>query len=303
MNGVEVKLEAPRPPPPAWRVRLACYLQLIRADRPIGILLLLWPTLWALWVAGGGNPPWGVVLVFVLVTAVMRSAGCAINDYADRAFDGHVARTCRRPVPAGKVTPREALGVFAALSLVAFGLVLFLNATTVLMSFVALGLAAIYPFTKRWTHWPQAVLGLAFGWAIPMAFTAIQGSVPPVGWALFVATVVWALIYDTEYAMVDRDDDLRIGIKSTAIFFGRHDRLAIGLLQLLMLGLLAWVGVLAGRGAVYYAGLGLGGLLFAHQQWQIRDRDPKRCFKAFLDNNQFGMVVFFSLLLDYLLVR
>jgi 4-hydroxybenzoate polyprenyltransferase len=206
-------------------------------------------------------------------------------------------------VPAGKVTAHEALGVFAVLSLVAFGLVLFLNLTTVLMSFVALGLAAIYPFTKRWTHWPQAVLGLAFGWAIPMAFTAIQGSVPPVGWVLFVATVVWALIYDTEYAMVDRDDDLRIGIKSTAIFFGPHDRLAIGALQVLMLGLLGWVGVLASRGPYYFSGLALGALLFAFQQWQIRDREPKRCFKAFLDNNQFGMVVFFALLLDYLLVR
>jgi 4-hydroxybenzoate polyprenyltransferase len=301
MNGVEVKLEAPRPPPPAWRVRLANYLQLIRADRPIGILLLLWPTLWALWVAGAGNPPWGVALVFVIGTAVMRSAGCAINDYADRAFDGHVARTCKRPVAAGKVSPREALGVFVALSLVAFGLVLFLNTTTILMSFVALGLAAVYPFTKRWTHWPQAVLGLAFGWAIPMAFSAIQGSVPTVGWVLFVATVVWALIYDTEYAMVDRDDDLKIGIKSTAIFFGRYDRLAIGVLQLLMLSLLVWVGIMAGRGPAYYAGLALGGLLFAQQLWQIRHRGPRRCFKAFLDNNQFGMVVFFGLVLDYLL--
>jgi 4-hydroxybenzoate polyprenyltransferase len=301
MNGVEVKIEAPPPPPPAWRVRLAHYLQLVRADRPIGILLLLWPTLWALWVAGSGNPPWGVALVFILGTAVMRSAGCAINDYADRAFDGHVARTCQRPVPAGKVTPREALGVFAALSLVAFGLVLFLNTTTILMSFVALGLAAVYPFTKRWTHWPQAVLGLAFGWAVPMAFTAIQGDVPPVGWVLFAATVVWALIYDTEYAMVDRDDDLKVGIRSTAILFGRYDRLAIGGLQLVMLGLLAWVGVMAGRGAFYYTGLALGGLLFAQQQWQIRHREPKRCFKAFLDNNQFGMLVFFALLLDYLL--
>jgi 4-hydroxybenzoate polyprenyltransferase len=169
------------------------------------------------------------------------------------------------------------------------------------MSFVALGLAAVYPFTKRWTHWPQAVLGLAFGWAIPMAFSAIQGSVPTVGWVLFVATVVWALIYDTEYAMVDRDDDLKIGIKSTAIFFGRYDRLAIGVLQLLMLSLLVWVGIMAGRGPAYYAGLALGGLLFAQQLWQIRHRGPRRCFKAFLDNNQFGMVVFFGLVLDYLL--
>ena len=300
MNGVEVKIEAPPPPPPAWRVRLAHYLQLVRADRPIGILLLLWPTLWALWVAGSGNPPWGVALVFILGTAVMRSAGCAINDYADRAFDGHVARTCQRPVPAGKVTPREALGVFAALSLVAFGLVLFLNTTTILMSFVALGLAAVYPFTKRWTHWPQAVLGLAFGWAVPMAFTAIQGDVPPVGWVLFAATVVWALIYDTEYAMVDRADDLKVGIKSTAILFGDRDRLVIGLLQALMIALLVAAGILAARGAVYYAGVALGAALFAYQQWLIRERDPRPCFRAFLDNNRFGMAVFLGLLIDYL---
>jgi 4-hydroxybenzoate polyprenyltransferase len=301
MSGIEVKLDSP--PPATWRTRLARYLDLVRADRPIGILLLLWPALWALWIAGVGNPPWGIVLIFLLGTAVMRSAGCAINDYADRGFDGHVARTCGRPVASGHVSPREALGVFAALSLVAFGLVLFLNRQTVLMSVVALALAASYPFTKRITHWPQLVLGLAFGWAVPMAFTAIQGTVPPVGWVLFVATVVWALIYDTEYAMVDRADDLKIGVKSTAILFGERDRLIIGLLQALMLALLAAAGWLAGRGATYYAGLGVGALLFARQQWMIRDREPKKCFRAFLDNNQFGMAVFFALLIDCLLSR
>ncbi len=301
MSGIEVKLETP--PPVTWRTRLVRYLDLVRADRPIGILLLLWPALWALWVAGNGNPPWDVVLVFLLGTAVMRSAGCAINDYADRGFDGHVARTCRRPIASGRVSPREALGVFVALSLVAFCLVLFLNWQTVLMSVVAIALAAVYPFTKRVTYWPQAVLGLAFGWAVPMAFTAIQGDVPPVGWVLFAATVVWALIYDTEYAMVDRDDDLKIGLRSTAIRFGTRDRLAIGLLQVAMLGLLATAGRLADRGAVYYAGLGVGALLFARQQWMIRDREPAKCFRAFLDNNQFGMAVFLALLIDYLVSR
>jgi len=297
-NGIEVKLEPP--PRETWRTRLAAYLDLVRADRPIGILLLLWPALWALWVAGGGRPPWDVTLIFVLGTALMRSAGCAINDYADRHFDGQVARTCRRPVATGRVSPREALAVFAVLSLVAFGLVLLLNRQTVLMSFVALGLAATYPFTKRVTYWPQAVLGVAFGWAVPMAFTAIQNQVPPVGWVLFAATVVWALIYDTEYAMVDRADDLKVGIKSTAILFGDRDRLVIGLLQALMIALLVAAGILAARGAVYYAGVALGAALFAYQQWLIRERDPRPCFRAFLDNNRFGMAVFLGLLIDYL---
>jgi len=298
MNGIEVKLEPP--PRPSWRARLAAYLDLIRADRPIGILLLLWPALWALWVAGEGRPPWEVTLIFVAGTALMRSAGCAINDYADRHFDAHVARTCQRPVATGRVSPGEALAVFAALSAIAFGLVLLLNLETILMSFVALGLAASYPFTKRYTHWPQAVLGLAFGWAVPMAFTAVQNEVPPVGWVLYVATVLWALIYDTEYAMVDHPDDLKIGIKSTAILFGRHDRLVIGLLQVATLGLLVLAGVLAARGPVYYLGIAMGAVLFAQQQWLIRHRESRQCFKAFLDNNHFGMVVFLALLLDYL---
>jgi 4-hydroxybenzoate polyprenyltransferase len=250
-------------------------------------------------VAGAGSPPWDVTLIFVLGTALMRSAGCAINDYADRHFDGRVARTSRRPLPVGRVSPREALGVFAVLCLAAFGLVLLLNAKTVLMSFVALGLAATYPFTKRVTHWPQAVLGLAFGWAVPMAFTAIQGEVPPVGWVLFAATVVWALIYDTQYAMVDRADDLKIGIKSTAILFGARDRLIIGLLQLIMIALLVVAGILAARGPAFYLGVALGAVLFGYQQWLIREREPRRCFEAFLDNNRFGMVVFAGLLADY----
>lgn len=297
MTGIEVKLEPP--PRETWRTRLAAYVELTRVRRPIGILLLLWPALWALWIAGEGRPPWQVTLIFVLGTAVMRSAGCAINDYADRDFDGQVARTCQRPLPVGRVSPREALAVFAVLSLVAFGLVLMLNRETVLMSFIAIGLAATYPFTKRITHWPQAVLGLAFGWAVPMAFTAIQQDVPPVGWVLFAAAVVWALIYDTQYAMVDRADDLKVGIKSTAILFGRHDRLIIGLLQGLMIALLVVAGVLAGRGPAFYLGLAIAAVLFGYQQWLIRERDRGRCFQAFLDNNRLGMAVFIGLLADY----
>ena len=221
-----------------WRIRLGHYWRLVRADRPIGIYLLLWPALWALWVAAEGIPPWWTLLVFVLGTALMRSAGCAINDYADRDFDGQVSRTAQRPLATGLVSPREAVAVFVVLSLLAFALVLTLNTKTIAYSFVAVALAASYPFMKRYTHMPQLVLGMAFGWAVPMAFTALQNQTPPVAWVLFAATVVWALIYDTMYAMVDRDDDLKIGIKSTAILFGRFDRLVIGLLQVLMLALL-----------------------------------------------------------------
>lgn len=301
MNGIEVKFEPP--PPRTWRTRLAAYLDLTRARRPIGTLLLLWPALWALWIAGAGRPPWNVTLIFVLGTALMRSAGCAINDYADRQFDGRVARTCKRPLPTGRVTPGEAVAVFAVLSLAAFSLVLLLNRETVLMSFVALGLAATYPFTKRITHWPQVVLGFAFGWAVPMAFTAIQAEVPPVGWLLFAATVVWALIYDTQYAMVDRADDLKIGIRSTAILFGERDRLIIGLLQVLMIGLLVATGILVQRGPIFYLGVAVGVALFGYQQWLMRGREPARCFQAFLDNNRFGMVVFLGLFVDYLSVH
>ncbi|MEA3304131.1 MAG: 4-hydroxybenzoate octaprenyltransferase [Pseudomonadota bacterium] len=279
--------------------RLSLYSELIRLNRPIGILLLLWPGLWALWIAGEGEPTWWIVLVFIAGTALMRSAGCAINDYADRDLDGHVQRTIARPIASGRVSPREALAVAAILALLAFMLVLLLNYNTILMSFVAVALAAIYPFMKRYTHMPQLVLGMAFGWAIPMAFTALTNQVPAVAWVLFVATVVWALIYDTMYAMVDRIDDLKVGIKSTAILFGSYDRLIIGLLQLLMLGLLLWAGSLVGRGGWYWLGVGMAALLFLYQQWLIRKREPDACFKAFLNNNYVGMVVFAGLFLDY----
>ncbi|WP_428605427.1 4-hydroxybenzoate octaprenyltransferase [Sedimenticola sp.] len=277
------------------------YIRLVRLDKPIGILLLLWPALWALWLAGAGQPRWGVVLIFIMGVALMRSAGCAINDYADRHIDGQVKRTCGRPIATGVVSPREALWVFTVLSLVAFGLVLLLNRETVLMSVVAVVLAALYPFMKRYTHLPQLVLGMAFGWAVPMAYMALLGEVPAVAWLLYVATILWALIYDTEYAMVDRDDDLRIGVKSTAILFGRQDRLIIGLLQLLMLLLLVWIGWQQALGLAYYLGLGVAATLFVRQQRLIRAREPAACFTAFLNNNCVGMAIFFGLLVDYLL--
>lgn len=290
----------PTSSPADWRARFGDYWRLVRADRPIGIYLLLWPALWALWIAAAGFPPWWILLVFILGTALMRSAGCAINDFADRHFDGQVERTAGRPLATGRVTPREAVVVFVVLCLLAFALVLTLNTMTIAHSFVAVALAAAYPFTKRYTHFPQVVLGAAFGWAVPMAFTALQEQVPAVAWVLFTATVVWALIYDTMYAMVDRDDDLRVGIKSTAILFGRFDRLVIGMLQVVMMILLWQVGQMAGRGALFVVGLGAAAMLFAYQQWLIRGRDRAACFRAFLNNHYVGMAVFLGLFADYL---
>ncbi|SDW07625.1 4-hydroxybenzoate octaprenyltransferase [Thiocapsa roseopersicina] len=283
----------------SWRERLHAYVLLVRLHRPIGIFLLMWPALWALWLAGDGQPPWQVVTVFVLGVVLMRSAGCAINDFADRDFDGHVARTRERPLATGAVSPQEAVAVFVILSLVAFGLVLFMNWQTVALSVVAALLTLVYPFMKRFTHVPQLFLGAAFGWAIPMAFTAVTGGIPGYAWLLFVATLIWALIYDTQYAMVDREDDLKIGVKSTAILFGEHDRLVIGLLQLLMLGLLVWIGLLAERGFFFFGGLAVAGALALYQQVLIRERAPAPCFKAFLNNNYFGMAIFVGLVLDY----
>jgi len=299
MNPPAVKSE--RPNIPDWRERLVLYARLVRLDRPIGIFLLMWPALWALWIAGEGKPPWEILLIFVAGVVLMRSAGCAINDFADRDFDGQVARTRGRPIAAGLVSPREALGVFLVLSLAAFGLVLFLDWRTVALSVVALGLAVLYPFMKRYTHVPQLFLGAAFGWAVPMAFTAVVGSVPAPAWLLFVATIVWALVYDTQYAMVDREDDLKAGIKSTAILFGRYDRLIIGLLQVLLLGLLAYVGYLTGRGVWYAVGLVAAAVLAVRHQYLIKDREPAACFRAFLDNDYLGMAVFLSLVADYAL--
>ncbi len=300
MSAPEVKLTDLQPGSRGVRARMGAYMRLVRLNKPIGVFLLMWPALWALWLAGEGSPPWWIMLVFVLGVVLMRSAGCAINDFADRKLDGHVQRTRERPLATGEISPAEAVAVFVLLSLVAFALVLTLNWQTVALSVVAVLLTAVYPFMKRYTHFPQLVLGAAFGWAIPMAFTAIQGDVPTSAWWLFLATLIWALIYDTQYAMVDREDDLKVGIKSTAILFGRHDRLVIGLLQIVMLGLLVWVGVLHERGESFYIGLVLGAALFLYQQWLIRDRERGPCFEAFLNNNYFGMLVFLGLLVDFL---
>lgn len=282
-----------------WQERLRRYLLLIRFHKPIGSFLLMWPALWALWIAGDGQPTGWIVAVFVLGVVIMRSAGCAINDYADRHVDGKVARTDQRPLATGLVSPKEALGVFAVLVIMAFCLVLLLNKTTIAMSIVAVVLAAIYPFMKRFTHLPQIFLGAAFGWAIPMAFTALTGSVPLVGWILFAATILWALIYDTEYAMVDREDDLKIGIKSSAILFGQYDRLIIGILQVLMFSLLVLVGLMIDAGLYYYLGLLVASGAAIKQQYQIRHRDPAECFKAFLANNYLGMIIFMGFVADY----
>jgi len=268
--------------------------------RPIGIYLLLWPTLWALWLAGDGQPPRGAVLVFALGVALMRSAGCVMNDIADRKFDPHVARTRDRPLAAGRVRLGEAVGLAVVLCLLAFALVLTQNALTVQLSFVGLALAASYPFMKRFHHFPQFHLGAAFGWGIPMAYAAVTGALPPVAWLLFLSNVIWSAVYDTQYAMVDREDDLKIGVKSTAILFGKRDKRIIGYLQLLLLAVLVAVGLLADRGWIYYLGLIAAAWLALYQQYLIRDRDPDGCFKAFLNNNGFGLVVFCGLLLDYL---
>lgn len=282
------------------RTRLTRYGYLARLHRPIGILLLLWPALWALWIAGNGRPDPKIVLIFMLGVTLMRSAGCAINDFADRDFDAHVGRTRERPLATGLIKPWEAVMVFAVLALCAFLLVLLLNWETILMSFVALPLAIVYPFAKRYTHLPQVVLGMAFGWAVPMAFMAVTGSVPAIGWLLFVATVIWTLVYDTQYAMVDREDDLKVGIKSTAILFGEYDRAMIGLLQAAMLGIMLLIGVRVELGRYYYFSLALALLLALYQQYLIRERQPAECFAAFLNNNYLGMVIFVGLLLDYL---
>lgn len=285
----------------AARARLKEYALLLRLHRPIGTLLLLWPVLWALWIASAGHPSMHVLVVFVAGTILMRSAGCAINDYADREFDPQVERTRDRPLAAGRASPREALILFVVLSLAAFALVLTLDRFTILLSFVGAALAASYPFMKRWTHLPQFYLGVAFGWGVPMAFAAQTGGVPADAWILFGATLCWAVAYDTAYAMVDRDDDIRIGVKSTAILFGRADRLMIALFHALTLLLLAWAGARAGLGLTYYMGLLLAAGLAGWQQWLMRTRSRDGCFRAFLNNNRFGAVVFAGLAMDYLL--
>ena len=274
------------------------YSRLMRIDKPIGTLLLLWPTLWALWLSGMAIPPLSVLLVFVLGVFVMRAAGCVINDYADRNVDGHVKRTAARPLASGAVTEKEAKLLFAGLGLLAFLLVLTMNRMTILLSFGGLALAWVYPFMKRYTHLPQVVLGAAFGWAIPLGWAAVSESLPFVCWLVFLANICWAVAYDTQYAMVDRDDDLKIGVKSTAILFGRYDKLIIGLLQLAALGLMALVGILLHLNGAFYWSLLLAGGLFVHQQKLIAGRERELCFQAFLNNNYVGLVLFIGVLLN-----
>ena len=282
-----------------WLDRAKQYSLLARLDRPIGILILLWPALWALWVASEGKPDLLVLTVFCLGVVLMRSAGCVINDYADRDFDPHVERTKLRPIASGKVQTKEALLVFVTLCLCAFGLVLLLNGYTILMSFGGVFLAASYPFMKRYTHLPQAYLGIAFGWAVPMAFAAQLNTIPAVAWVMYLAVVLWALVYDTMYAMVDKDDDVKIGVKSTAILFGAYDRHIMAILQLIIIGLLINVGLIQQLGWAYYLGLTVAAGLSVYQQRLIFHRDKKQCFQAFLNNNWFGLAVFTGIFVDY----
>ena len=280
---------------------LSSYLSLIRFDRPIGTYLLLWPTLWALWLAAGGPPPLHLLAIFCAGTFLMRSAGCVLNDLADRKLDGAVARTRERPLATGAVSVAQALTLAAALLAAAFALVLLTNATTVLLSFGGVALAACYPYMKRHTHLPQLVLGAAFSWGIPMAFAAVQGALPSALWLIFAANLLWTVAYDTEYAMVDRQDDLKVGIKSTAILFGRLDVAAVAALHAATLLALALVGRHFDAGAAYYLGLAAAGGLFVHQLRLIRSRAPRDCFRAFLNNNLVGMAVFAGIALDHAL--
>lgn len=280
--------------------KLDTYERLMRLDKPIGILLLLWPTLWALWIATRGKPDWIVLLIFFTGTVLMRSAGCVMNDIADRKYDGLVERTKNRPLAMGDVSVKEAYGLAIFLVLLAFCLVLQFNRMTILLSFAALFLAVTYPLTKRFLAIPQAYLGVAFGFGIPMAFAAVNDYIPPLAWILLAANVFWAIAYDTEYAMVDRDDDLKIGIKSSAIFFGKYDVVAVMLCYALMIGLLIYVGNLMSYGRYYFFGLCVATILAVDQFGQIRKRLKTDCFKAFLNNNWIGLAIFIGLLAQYL---
>ncbi|MDH5472888.1 MAG: 4-hydroxybenzoate octaprenyltransferase [Gammaproteobacteria bacterium] len=279
--------------------RLEQYAYLIRFDKPIGTFLLLWPTLWALWIAAHGWPDSLVLFVFVTGVFLMRSAGCAINDFADRKFDPHVERTKTRPLASGKISSREAIMVFSSLALTAFLLVLLMNELTIYMSFVGVALAASYPFMKRYHYMPQVHLGAAFGWAAPMAFTAQANEITPVTWLLFMATILWATAYDTMYAMADIKDDLKIGLKSTAILFGEADKFIIGILQTLLILDLIFIGQQSQLGLYYYASLLIATGFMIYQQYLIKDRHPQQCFRAFLNNNWFGFVIFMGIFIDY----
>jgi len=281
--------------------QLPDYARLMRLDKPIGILLLLWPTLWALWVAAEGLPSLSNLIIFVLGVILMRSAGCVINDYADRDFDLHVRRTKDRPLTSGRVTTKEALSLFMVLVLTSFILVLFTNTETIYMSFGGVFLAALYPFMKRFTYFPQVFLGAAFGWAVPMAFTAETGTVSESTWLLYVATLLWTIAYDTQYAMVDREDDLKVGIKSTAILFGEMDNIAIISLQALALVTLLLAANQLSAGIFFYLGIIVAGGLFAYQYTLTQHRNTEMCFKAFLNNHWVGASVFLGILVDYLI--
>jgi 4-hydroxybenzoate polyprenyltransferase len=279
--------------------RLDAYERLIRLDKPIGALLLLWPTLWALWLASGGMPPPAMVIIFVIGTFLMRSAGCAMNDYADRDFDPHVERTRLRPLAAREVAPKEALAIAGVLALLAFAFVLFLNRLAVLLSFAGLAIAATYPYAKRFIALPQAYLGIAFGFGIPMAYAAVQGRLPAECWLLLAANVCYSFAYDTEYAMVDRDDDARIGIRTSALTLGRWDVAAVMASYALMLALLAGLGGVLRLRWPYYAGLAIAGLLMLYHWRLIRGRSREGCFKAFMHNNWVGLAIFAGIVLSY----
>jgi 4-hydroxybenzoate polyprenyltransferase len=281
--------------------KLQALLHLIRFDKPIGTLLLLWPTLGALWIAAGGVPDLELLFIFSLGTFLMRSAGCIVNDLADRHWDGAVARTSARPLVTGSVTVAEARILFLALLLLAFVLVMFTNVLTVKLSFAAVALASTYPFMKRYTHLPQVVLGAAFSWGIPMAFAAQTGELPPALWLLYTGNLLWTVAYDTKYGMVDREDDLQVGIKSTAILFGRHDRLIVGALQTSFIAVMYLAGRQFGLGPWYQGGLVAAAGLCLYHQYLIRERDPAACFRAFRHNNWVGLAVFAGIVLHYTL--
>ena len=281
--------------------RVRQYWLLARFDKPIGILILLWPALWALWIASSGQPDLLVLTVICCGVILMRAAGCVINDYADRDFDPHVERTKLRPIAAGKVKPKEALAVFSVLCLSAFALVLLLNQYTIMLSFGGVFLAASYPFMKRYTQLPQAYLGIAFGWAVPMSFAAQSNEIPAVAWVLYLAVILWALVYDTMYAMVDKEDDLKVGVKSTAILFGDKDREIMAVLQIIILLLLIQVGRMQDLSWIYYGALVCASGFFVYQQKLIFYRDKADCFTAFLNSNYFGLTVFTGLVLEFVL--
>ena len=284
---------------PSFLNQLSNYALLMRLDKPIGIWLLLWPTLWALWLAGKGHPNTNVFIVFMLGVIIMRSAGCVLNDFADRKIDPYVERTRSRPIASGAVAPMEALTLFVALALIAIGLATMLNRQAQVLAVIAAALTIVYPFIKRFISMPQFVLGAAFGWAVPMAFAAQTGQTPQLAWLVFGTALIWAVIYDTFYAMADREDDLKLGVKSTAILFGNADLCVIGGLQILMLVTLVFIGNMAELSAWYYTSVVITGILMIYHQWIARDRQPANCFNAFLHNQYIGMTMFIGIVLHY----